>query len=71
MSDHEDDVQEQMPEQGTDVEKMTKLLRKAETVLQHRTDRVVLVLERCLDNTNYLGALRTAEILGGLIFLAP
>ncbi|GLC51990.1 hypothetical protein PLESTB_000570600 [Pleodorina starrii] len=41
-----------------------RLMRKAETVLSSRTDRILLVLERCTDNQNYLACLRTAEILG-------
>ncbi|EFJ51149.1 hypothetical protein VOLCADRAFT_116506 [Volvox carteri f. nagariensis] len=41
-----------------------RLMRKAETVLCSRTDRILLVLERCTDNQNYLACLRTAEILG-------
>ncbi|GFR45217.1 hypothetical protein Agub_g6612 [Astrephomene gubernaculifera] len=41
-----------------------RLLRKAEAVLCRRTDRILLVLERCTDNQNYLACLRTAEILG-------
>ncbi|KAG2498780.1 hypothetical protein HYH03_003519 [Edaphochlamys debaryana] len=41
-----------------------RLLRKAEAVLAKRTDRILLVLERCTDNQNYLACLRTAEILG-------
>lgn len=43
------------------------MLRKAETVLAHRTDRILLVLERCTDNQNYLACLRTAEILGKIM----
>ncbi|GIL48456.1 hypothetical protein Vafri_4975 [Volvox africanus] len=41
-----------------------RLIRKAETVICSRTDRILLVLERCTDNQNYLACLRTAEILG-------
>ncbi|KAG2432545.1 hypothetical protein HXX76_008890 [Chlamydomonas incerta] len=41
-----------------------RLLRKAEAVLSRRSDRILLVLERCTDNQNYLACLRTAEILG-------
>lgn len=42
-----------------------RLLRKAETILAGRTERILLVLERCTDNQNYLACLRTAESLGG------
>ncbi len=45
-------------------EKGESLLRRAETILRQRTDRLVLVLERVLDTTNWVGCLRTAEILG-------
>lgn len=55
--------------QRSDLDKDEHLLRKAETVLKYRTDKVVLVLERVLDNTNFLGALRTAEILGAWALL--
>ena len=49
---------------GTDPEKVIKLLRKAETVLAGRTDRILLVLERCIVTHNYLCCLRTAECMG-------
>ncbi|KAG2851908.1 hypothetical protein PC114_g28836, partial [Phytophthora cactorum] len=39
-------------------------LRRAETVLQHRTSRIVLVLEQCMDSHNHQAVLRTAEALG-------
>uniref|UniRef100_A0AAV1UQ48 tRNA/rRNA methyltransferase SpoU type domain-containing protein n=1 Tax=Peronospora matthiolae TaxID=2874970 RepID=A0AAV1UQ48_9STRA len=39
-------------------------LRRAETVLQHRTSRLVLVLEQCMDSHNHQAVLRTAEALG-------
>ena len=38
--------------------------RKAETVLSHRTSRIVLVIERCSSSHNYTAVLRTAEALG-------
>lgn len=41
-----------------------RVLRKAETVLAQRTDRILLVLERCTDNSNYVACLRTADTLG-------
>lgn len=44
--------------------KADRLLRKAETILKTRTDRILLVLERCTDNQNYLACLRTAESIG-------
>ncbi|KAH7468440.1 tRNA (guanosine(18)-2'-O)-methyltransferase [Phytophthora ramorum] len=39
-------------------------LRRAETVLRHRTARLVLVLEQCMDSHNHQAVLRTAEALG-------
>ncbi|EGZ11070.1 hypothetical protein PHYSODRAFT_264669 [Phytophthora sojae] len=39
-------------------------LRRAETVLRHRTSRIVLVLEQCMDSHNHQAVLRTAEALG-------
>ncbi|GAB9469803.1 hypothetical protein Gpo141_00007070 [Globisporangium polare] len=39
-------------------------LRRAETVLHHRTGRIVLVLEQCMDSHNHQAVLRTAEALG-------
>ncbi|GAX80378.1 hypothetical protein CEUSTIGMA_g7817.t1 [Chlamydomonas eustigma] len=47
-----------------DAFKIERMLRKAETILQLRTDRFLLVLERPLMTDNYLGCLRTAECLG-------
>jgi tRNA G18 (ribose-2'-O)-methylase SpoU len=44
--------------------KIQRLLRKAETILRLRTDRILLVLERPLMTDNYLGCLRTAECMG-------
>lgn len=41
-----------------------RLLRKAEAVLQWRTTRLVLVVERCTNDHNYSAILRTAEALG-------
>mgnify|MGYP006099399337 CR=1 FL=1 len=41
-----------------------RILRKAETVLSHRTSRIVLVIERCSSSHNYTAVLRTAEALG-------
>lgn len=39
-------------------------LRKAETVLRSRTQRVVIVVERCCDDRNAMAVLRTAEAMG-------
>jgi tRNA G18 (ribose-2'-O)-methylase SpoU len=39
-------------------------LRKAERILSQRTDRILLVLERCHDSYNQQAVLRTAECLG-------
>ena len=41
-----------------------RMLRKAEAVLQWRTSRLVLVIERCTNDHNYSAILRTAEALG-------
>ena len=37
---------------------------RMEHVLAHRTDRILLVLEGCSDNDNYLACMRSADILG-------
>ncbi|RLN53495.1 hypothetical protein BBJ29_008003 [Phytophthora kernoviae] len=50
----EDEVAQDAPER----------LRRAETVLAHRTSRIVLVLEQCIDSHNHQAVLRTAEALG-------
>lgn len=41
-----------------------RMLRKAEAVIQWRTTRLVLVVERCTNDHNYSAILRTAEALG-------
>ena len=41
-----------------------RLLRKAEAVIQWRTTRLILVIERCTNDHNYSAILRTAEALG-------
>lgn len=41
-----------------------RLIRKAEAVLQWRTSRVTVVVERCTNDHNYSAILRTAEALG-------
>jgi tRNA G18 (ribose-2'-O)-methylase SpoU len=41
-----------------------RILRKAETVIQGRTSRVLIVVERCTNDHNYSAILRTAEALG-------
>lgn len=41
-----------------------RMLRKAEAVLQWRTTRLVLVIERCTNDHNYSAILRSAEALG-------
>eukprot|EP00536_Pseudo-nitzschia_multiseries_P012224 jgi/Psemu1/207974/e_gw1.454.5.1 len=40
------------------------MLRKAEAVIQWRTSRLILVVERCTNDHNYSAILRTAEALG-------
>lgn len=46
------------------VELDNRMLRKAEAVIQWRTTRLVLVVERCTNDHNYSAILRTAEALG-------
>jgi tRNA G18 (ribose-2'-O)-methylase SpoU len=41
-----------------------RLIRKAEAVIQGRTDGITLVVERCTNDHNYSAILRTAEALG-------
>ncbi|VEU36821.1 unnamed protein product [Pseudo-nitzschia multistriata] len=41
-----------------------RMLRKAEAVIQWRTSRLILVIERCTNDHNYSAILRTAEALG-------
>jgi len=41
-----------------------RMLRKAEAVIQWRTSRIILVVERCTNDHNYSAILRTAEALG-------
>lgn len=41
-----------------------RLIRKAEAVIRSRTDKIVIVVERCTNDHNYSAILRTAEALG-------
>ena len=41
-----------------------RVLRKAETVLTRRTDRLSIVIERSTNSQNYTAVLRSAEALG-------
>uniref|UniRef100_A0A7S2KE04 tRNA/rRNA methyltransferase SpoU type domain-containing protein n=1 Tax=Leptocylindrus danicus TaxID=163516 RepID=A0A7S2KE04_9STRA len=41
-----------------------RILRKAETAIQGRTSRFLIVVERCTDDHNYSAIIRTAEALG-------
>ena len=41
-----------------------RVLRKAETVLRRRTDRLSIVIERSTNSQNYTAVLRSAEALG-------
>mmetsp|Transcript_7788 Transcript_7788/g.8924 ORF Transcript_7788/g.8924 Transcript_7788/m.8924 type:complete len:470 (-) Transcript_7788:161-1570(-) len=41
-----------------------RMIRKAEGVIQKRTSRITLVIERCTNDHNYSAILRTAEALG-------
>ena len=41
-----------------------RVLRKAEAVIQRRTDQIIVVVERCTATHNYTAVIRTAEALG-------
>ena len=41
-----------------------RMIRKAEAVIQWRTSRITVVVERCTNDHNYSAILRTAEALG-------
>jgi tRNA G18 (ribose-2'-O)-methylase SpoU len=41
-----------------------RLIRKAEAVIQGRSDKLIIVVERCTNDHNYSAILRTAEALG-------
>jgi len=41
-----------------------RIIRKAEAVIQWRTSRITVVVERCTNDYNYSAILRTAEALG-------
>lgn len=41
-----------------------RTLRKAETILRHRTSRLIVVVERSTDSHNYSAIIRTCEALG-------
>ena len=47
-----------------DPELDNRILRKCEAVLRWRTNRLLLVIERCTNDHNYSAILRTAEALG-------
>lgn len=49
---------------GDGAERIRRLARRVETVLQRRTQRVVVVLERLCDGHNYAAVLRTCEAAG-------
>jgi tRNA G18 (ribose-2'-O)-methylase SpoU len=49
---------------GGDADRDSRLLRRVETVLRRRTQRVVVVLERLCDGHNYAAVLRTCEAAG-------
>ncbi|RLN14216.1 hypothetical protein BBJ28_00009354 [Nothophytophthora sp. Chile5] len=49
------------PPPANDPKEAPGRLRRAETVLAHRTSRIVLVLEQCMDSHNHQAVLRTAE----------
>ena len=46
------------------VEEAPSRLRRVESVLSKRTQRIRLVLEQCIDSHNHQAVLRTAEALG-------
>ena len=41
-----------------------RMLRKAECALMQRTSRLIVIIERCVDDHNYSAVLRTVEALG-------
>ncbi|KAA3607169.1 MAG: TrmH family RNA methyltransferase [Planctomycetota bacterium] len=47
-----------------DPEQAPRRLRRAEAVLSRRSERILLVLERCVDSLNHVAVLRTAELFG-------
>ena len=55
------------------VDVSNRVLRKAENVINKRTTRVTVVIERCTDVHNYTAVLRTAEALGvqNVYLIAP
>jgi len=57
---YEDDCADSDPQGGDSVDeaRIERLLRKAETILSQRTDRILLVLERPYITDNYLGCVR-------------
>jgi tRNA G18 (ribose-2'-O)-methylase SpoU len=52
------------PDNLDDASDPLRRLRKCEAVIQRRSSRVVVVLERCNQSHNYSAVLRTAEALG-------
>ncbi|RLN93598.1 hypothetical protein BBJ28_00015855 [Nothophytophthora sp. Chile5] len=52
------------PPPANELKEAPERLRRAEMVLAHRTSRIVLVLEQCMDSHNHQAVLRTAEALG-------
>lgn len=65
QSDCDGTEQEQGPERLWDRPDLDlRLIRKAEAVIQGRTDKLIVVVERCTNDHNYSAILRTAEALG-------
>lgn len=64
LSSSEQPEQQQEEELMDCVDLDNRMLRKAEAVIQWRTTRLVLVIERCTNDHNYSAILRTAEALG-------
>ena len=53
-----------LPTEFEDPASDDRLLRRIETVVQRRTARIIVVLERLQDGHNYAAVLRTCESLG-------
>ena len=61
------------PQEYEDAESEDRLVRRIETVLQRRTSRITVVLERLCDGHNYAAVLRTCEAAGiqNVFLIAP
>lgn len=64
LREEQERAEQRQVEQEIAREDVPRRLRLAETVLQSRTSRFVVVLERCYDSHNHQAVLRTCECLG-------